>query len=152
MSGSPATLLVASACLFGLGVFALSHRRDAFGAGLAVVLGFDAVACALVGFAGLAPRPVEAAQLQSFAVLVEIIGALFAAAGVSLAALLRRRTGGSDLLELALAGPQSAPRSEREEEPEPTIRVESSAAAPATETPDAVDIDPDPDADLDQES
>ncbi|MGC1908804.1 MAG: CoA transferase [Candidatus Dormiibacterota bacterium] len=108
MSGTPATLLVAAACLVGVGLFALSHRRDALGAVLAVVLGFDAVACALVGFAGLAAHQGSAAQLQSFAVLVEVVGALFAAAGVSMAALLRRRTGGKDLLELALAGPQRA--------------------------------------------
>lgn len=109
MSQTSTTLLVAAACLFGLGLFALSHRRDALGATLAVVLGFDAVACALVGFAGLAPDRVEAAQLQSFAIVVEVLGALFAAAGVALAALLRRRTGGRDLLELALAGPRQAP-------------------------------------------
>jgi NADH:ubiquinone oxidoreductase subunit K len=108
MSGTPATLLVASACLLGTGLFALNHRRDALGAVLAVVLGVDAVACALVGFAGLAAHEAAAAQLQSFAVLVEVVGALFAAAGVSMAALLRRRTGGRDLLELALAGAQRA--------------------------------------------
>jgi NADH:ubiquinone oxidoreductase subunit K len=106
MNQTAVTLLVSAACLFGVGLFAFNHRRDALGAVLAVVLGFDAVACALVGFAGLAANQVEASQLQSFAILVEVVGALFAAAGVSLAALLRRRTGGRDLLELALAGPQ----------------------------------------------
>ncbi|MGC1184218.1 MAG: hypothetical protein WBA31_03580, partial [Candidatus Dormiibacterota bacterium] len=114
-----ATLLVGAACLFAVGLFALNHRRDALGAVLAVILGFDAVACALVGFAGLASTRVEAAQLQSFALLVEILGALFAGAGIALAALLRRRTGGPDLLELALAESPQAPTRELEAEPEP---------------------------------
>jgi NADH:ubiquinone oxidoreductase subunit K len=95
-----ATLLIAAACLFAVGLFALTHRRDAAGAVLALLLGFNAVAAALVGFSKLAPQSAEAAQLQSFALAVEVIAALWAAAGVSMAALLRRRTGGQDLLEL----------------------------------------------------
>ncbi|HVC40070.1 MAG TPA: hypothetical protein VNH20_08920 [Candidatus Dormibacteraeota bacterium] len=103
MSQSALTLLVTAACLLGGAIFALSQRRDAFGASLALVLGFDAVACALVGLSGLARTRVESAQLQAFAVVVLVMGALFAAAGISMATLLRRRTGGSDLLELAPA-------------------------------------------------
>jgi NADH:ubiquinone oxidoreductase subunit K len=99
-----ATLLIAAACLFAVGLFALTHRRDAAGAVLALLLGFNAVAAALVGFSELARQSAEAAQLQSFALVVEVIGALWAAAAVSMAALLRRRTGGQDLLELATVG------------------------------------------------
>jgi NADH:ubiquinone oxidoreductase subunit K len=107
-----ATLLVAAACLFALGLFAVIHRRDAVGAVLALLLGFNAVACALVGFSGIAASSAEAAQLQSFALVVEVTGALWAAAGVSMAALLRRRTGGQDLLEIVMVGPQLTPGAE----------------------------------------
>ncbi|MGA7086851.1 MAG: hypothetical protein WA695_05410 [Candidatus Dormiibacterota bacterium] len=106
MNQTSATLLVAAACLFGVGLFALIHRRDAMGAVLALLLGFNAVASALVGLSGLASRPTEAAQLQSFALVVEVMGALWAAAGISMAALLRRRTGGQDLLDLVTLGPR----------------------------------------------
>jgi NADH:ubiquinone oxidoreductase subunit K len=101
VSETAATLLIAAACLFAVALFALTHRRDAAGAVLALLLGFNAVATALVGFSDLASQSAEAAQLQSFALVVEVVGALWAAAGVSMAALLRRRTGGQDLLELA---------------------------------------------------
>ena len=106
MSETSATLLIAAACLFAVGLFTLVHRRDAVGAVLALLLGFNAVASALVGLSGLASRPSEAAQLQSFALVVEVAGALWAAAGVSMAALLRRRTGGQDLLELVTIRPR----------------------------------------------
>ncbi|HUY55633.1 MAG TPA: CoA transferase [Candidatus Nanopelagicaceae bacterium] len=133
MSGTPATLLVAATCLLGIALFALNHRRDAMGAVLAVVLGFDAVACALVGFAGLAAHQGAAAQLQSFAVLIEVVGALFAAAGVSMAALLRRRTGGKDLLELAMTGPQ----------PAFSHQLGGDLAEPIQDQPGSEDADPD---------
>jgi NADH:ubiquinone oxidoreductase subunit K len=107
MTETAATLLVAAACLFGVGLFALIHRRDAMGAVLAVILGFDASACGLVGFAEVASSRAGSAQLQSFAFLIEVTSALFAAVGISLAAVLRRRTGGPDLLELVLVGPQT---------------------------------------------
>ena len=136
MSETSTTLLVSAACLFGVGLFAVTHRRDALGAVLAVVLGFDAVTCALVGFAGLSANRGEAAQLQSFAILVEVIGVLFAAAGVSMAALLRRRTGGPDLLELVGAGSQPGPGPEpggdqAESVPEDQEAVESEAGEAA---------------------
>ncbi len=138
MSGSGASfpaLLVAAAGLFGVAVFALTHRRDALGAIFAVVLGFDAVACALVGFAGAASTHLEAAQLQSFAILVEVVGALFTAAGVSMAALLRRRTGGRDLLEVAIAGPAPAQGSEPGDDPE-AVRSAPLQAAEVAVVPD----------------
>jgi len=130
MNQTGVTLLIAGACLFGVGLFALLYRRDALGAVLAVVLGFDAVACALVGFAGLAAHQGEAAQLQSFAILVEVIGALFAAAGVSMAALLRRRTGGRDLLELARVGLQPVSGPELGDDPDDPIQEEPIAEGP----------------------
>jgi NADH:ubiquinone oxidoreductase subunit K len=137
-----ATLLVAAACLFAVGLFALTHRRDAVGAVLALVLGFNAVACALVGFSGIAPQTAEAAQLQSFALVVEVTGALFAAAGVSMAALLRRRTGGPDLLELVTVGPRLAAGAEPGgEEPVavPAEPAEEDAGTEDTTTDGAVD-------------
>jgi len=131
-----ATLLVGAVCLFAVGLFALNHRRDGLGAVLAVILGFDAVACALVGFAGLASTRTEAAQLQSFALLVEVLGALFAGAGISLAALLRRRTGGQDLLELALADAPQASARELQSEPElePVLAEEPGVGEGAVDT------------------
>lgn len=137
MSGTAAILLVAAACLFGVGLFALLHRRDALGAVLAVVLGFDAVACALVGFARVSGTPAQAAQLQSSAVLVEITGALCAAAGISLAAVLRRRTGGSDLLELAPVGLRPAEGAEPGEE-EPAGGADPGEEVPAETESSAV--------------
>jgi NADH:ubiquinone oxidoreductase subunit K len=115
-------LLIAAACLFAVGLFALTHRRDAAGAVLALLLGFNAVAAALVGFSRLAPQSAEAAQLQSFALVVEVTGALFAAAGIAMAALLRRRTGGQDLLELVTVGASVEAEVEPGgEEPEPLV-------------------------------
>lgn len=128
MSETSATLLVGAACLFCIGLFVLNHRRDALGAALAVVLGFDGAACALVGLAGASATRAQAAQLQSFALLVEVLGALFAGSAIALAALLRRRTGGSDLLELAVLGPQPAPGGEEEPEAEPEPVLEEPGA------------------------
>lgn len=128
MTETSATLLVAAGCLFAVALFALNHRRDALGAILASVLGFDAVACALVGFAGLAGTRFEAAQLQVFALLVEVLGVLFAAAGISLAALLRRRTGGHDLLELALVSSHLASTTVLEAGPQPEPVLEEPGA------------------------
>lgn len=139
MSQSAVTLLVAAAALFAVGLFALTHRRDALGATLAAVLGFDAVACALVGFADIASTRAEAAQLQSFAVLVQVVGALWVAAGVSMAALLRRRTGGSDLLELAAVARQpqvgAEPGGDEGEPDEPTAEADG-------QPPEATVVDP----------
>jgi len=137
VSGTAAILLVAAACLFGVGLLALLHRRDALGAVLAVVLGFDAVACALVGLARVSTTPAQAAQLQSFAVLVEITGALCAAAGISMAAVLRRRTGGSDLLELTPVGPRPAGGVDPGEE-EPAGGADPGEQAPAEALSSAV--------------
>lgn len=139
MNETSATLLIAAACLFAVGLFALAHRRDAVGAVLALLLGFNAVACALVGFSGIAPQSAEAAQLQSFALVVEVTGALWAAAAVSMAALLRRRTGGQDLLELATTGPGVTAGAEPggdETEPIPAEPrgEEGDAEIPATDT------------------
>ncbi|MGH7643486.1 MAG: CoA transferase [Candidatus Dormibacteria bacterium] len=139
MTGSGATLLVAAAGLFGIALFTLSHRRDALGATLAVVLGFDAVACALVGFAALAAQPAAAAQLQAFAIVVEVVGALFAAAGVSLSALLRRRTGGRDLLDLALAGAAASASPEPMEDHDDLLSEE-----PPESEPDPAEPEPEP--------
>jgi NADH:ubiquinone oxidoreductase subunit K len=132
-----ATLLVAAACLFAVGLFALIHRRDAMGAVLALLLGFNAVATALVGFSGIAYRTSEAAQLQSFALVVEVLGALCAAAGVSMAALLRRRTGGPDVLELVTVGPRlevgAEPGGDEAEPRTPEPAEEEAAEVPVTE-------------------
>lgn len=94
--------------LLGLGAFAWGRRRDALGAGLALLLAFQGVVCALAGFASLAPSPGQAAQLQAYAVLVEVAAVLWLAASAALAAVLRRRQGGSDLLEMAVASPRAA--------------------------------------------
>ncbi|HEY6537721.1 MAG TPA: hypothetical protein VI138_01615, partial [Candidatus Dormibacteraeota bacterium] len=151
MSSTPAVLRVGAASLLAVALFVLSHRRDAFGMILAAILGFDAVACALVGFAGLAPTAAEAAQLQSFSLLVEIVGALFAGSGIGLAALLRRRTGGSDLLEMELAWARPGPGARVELEPEPESAPaegpdadEPGADEPGPEAaePEAVEMDP----------
>jgi NADH:ubiquinone oxidoreductase subunit K len=135
-----ATLLVAAVCLFAVGLFALTHRRDAAGAVLALLLGFNAVATALVGFSGLAHQSAEAAQLQSFALVVEVIGALWAAAGVSMAALLRRRTGGQDLLELVMEGAplltEVEPGGEETGAPVAEVADEEVAEAAVTDTMD----------------
>ena len=125
MNETSATLLIAAACLFAVGLFALTHRRDAAGAVLALLLGFNAVAAALVGFSALAPQSAEAAQLQAFALVVEVIGALWAAAGVAMAALLRRRTGGQDLLELVTVEAALATEAEPGEEETEPLTVES---------------------------
>ena len=130
MNETSATLLMAAACLFAVGLFALIHRRDAVGVVLALLLGFNAVASALVGLSGLAFRSGEAAQLQSFALVVEVTGALWAAAGISMAALLRRRTGGQDLLELVTVGPRLGTGSEPGgEEAEPLASGPAEVAA-----------------------
>lgn len=138
MNETSATLLIAAACLFAVGLFALIHRRDAVGAILALLLGFNAVASALVGFSGIAYRSTEAAQLQSFALVVEVTGALWAAAGVSMAALLRRRTGGQDLLELVTAGPRleagAEPGGDETEPPTPEPAEQEAAEVQATDT------------------
>ncbi len=97
MIQSSGALEILAACLLGVALFTLIHRRDAFGAILAGALGFAAVSTSLVGFAGVAPTRDGAAQLQAFAVVAEVVGVLTVAVGVSLAAVLRRRTG-SDLL------------------------------------------------------
>ncbi|MFZ0167841.1 MAG: hypothetical protein WAL64_00275 [Candidatus Dormiibacterota bacterium] len=143
MNQTSATLLVAAACLFGVGLFALIHRRDGVGAVLALLLGFNAVASALVGLSGLASRPTEAAQLQSFALVVEVMGALWAAAGISMAALLRRRTGGQDLLELVILGPRMETGTEPGgDEAEPPTRVPPEEEAVEGQVADtAVDAD-----------
>ena len=107
MNQTSATLLVAAACLFGVGLFALIHRRDAMGAVLGSLCSdLNAVAMHWSVYPDSPPRPTEAAQLQSFALVVEVMGALWAAAGISMAALLRRRTGGQDLLDLVTLGPR----------------------------------------------
>lgn len=138
MNETSATLLTAAACLFAVGLFALIHRRDAVGAVLALLLGFNAVASALVGFSGIAYRSAEAAQLQSFALVVEVTGALCAAAGVSMAALLRRRTGGQDLLELLTLGPQleagAEPGGDETQPPPAEPAQEEAAEVPGTDT------------------
>ncbi|MGH7691964.1 MAG: hypothetical protein ACREOA_04575 [Candidatus Dormibacteria bacterium] len=141
MTQTATVLLVAAACLFGVALFALSHRRDALGSVLAVLLGFDAVACALVGFAGLAGSRVEAAQLQAFAVVAELAGVAFAAAGIALASLLRRRARGRDRLEPALAGPQvpAQPEPDLAGEPEhPAIEADAALTAVPDAEPDSL--------------
>ncbi|MHB1639873.1 MAG: hypothetical protein ACYCUD_08555 [Candidatus Dormibacteria bacterium] len=97
MSGTSAALLVTAACLLGLATFALLHRQDAFGALIALLIGFNGVAAGLVGFAASAPTPAAAAQLQAYALLTEVLGVLCAGVGSALATVLRRRSG-SDLM------------------------------------------------------
>jgi NADH:ubiquinone oxidoreductase subunit K len=152
MTETAATLLVAAACLFGVGLFALIHRRDAMGAVLAVILGFDACACGLVGFAGVASSRAGAAQLQAFALVVEVTGALFAAAGVSLAAVLRRRTGGADLLELALLAPPAGADDRPGQEDAATAREEAEAGPQMLAAVEPEEPQTDPDLDSDEEA
>ncbi|HUY54758.1 MAG TPA: hypothetical protein VMV23_06335 [Candidatus Nanopelagicaceae bacterium] len=107
MTQTSAVLLGLAACLAGVAVFALIHRRDAMGALAALVLFFSAVVVALVGFSASA-RPAGAAQLQAFAILVELLGSLFVGVGIALTAVLWRRTG-SDLLAEVLARAAAVP-------------------------------------------
>jgi NADH:ubiquinone oxidoreductase subunit K len=100
-----ATLLVLAACLLGVAVFALIHRRDAFGAVAAVIIGISATVTVLVAFSVSDRSLAGAAQLQAFAVLVEVIGVLCAAVGASLGVVLWRRTGADLVVELVAARP-----------------------------------------------
>ncbi len=100
MSQNSAVLLGLAACLAGVAVFALIHRRDAMGALAALVMFFAAVVVALVGFSASAGQA-GAAQLQAFAILVELLGSLFVVVGVALTAVLWRRQGSDLLAELA---------------------------------------------------
>jgi len=101
MSQNSAVLLGLAACLVGVATFALVHRRDALGGLAAMVMLFTAAAVALVGFSASAD-PAGAAQLQAFAVLVELLALLFVGVGAALAVVLWRRTG-ADLLSLVVA-------------------------------------------------
>jgi uncharacterized membrane protein YccC len=104
VSGTAAALLVTASCLLGLATFTLLHRRDAFGAVAALLVGFSGVAAGLVGFAAAAPNPAAAAQLQAYAVVSEVLGVLCAGVGSALAAVLWRRSR-SDLLTEPVASP-----------------------------------------------
>lgn len=103
MTQSAATLLVIAAGLLGVAVLALSYRRDALGAIVAGVLGFDAVISALLGFAGARATALEAAQLEAFAILVELLAAAAVAAAAAMAVVLRRRSGDTVLERPELA-------------------------------------------------
>ena len=105
MTQDTATLLVLAACLLGVAVFALIHRRDAFGAVAAVIIGISATVTVLVAFSVSDRSLAGAAQLQAFAVLVEVIGVLCAAVGASLGVVLWRRTGADLVVELVAARP-----------------------------------------------
>ena len=105
MTQDSATLLVLAACLLGVAVFALIHRRDAFGAVAAVIIGISATVTVLVAFSVSDRSLAGAAQLQAFAVLVEVIGVLCAAVGASLGVVLWRRTGADLVVELVAARP-----------------------------------------------
>ncbi len=133
MSGSGPVLLVLGACLLAIALFTLLHRRDAFGAILALVLAFDACAAACLGFATGRATSVEAAQLEAFALVAEVIGAAAVAAGASLATVLRRRVGPELLLEAPGRG--AAPAVEavgesREEAEEPDLGGTADEPAP----------------------
>ncbi|MGH7639953.1 MAG: hypothetical protein ACREOL_03435 [Candidatus Dormibacteria bacterium] len=148
MSQIGATLLVSSTALFGLAVFAWLHRRDALGAALALALGFDAAAAALVGFAELVQTASRAAQLQAFAVVVELLGVLFVAGAAALAQLLRRRGHSGDLLELwSLPAAATVVAAPAESEPAEVGAVDAGAAELEDErepgpTPEAASEDP----------
>jgi NADH:ubiquinone oxidoreductase subunit K len=105
VSQDTATLLALAACLLGVALFALVHRRDAFGAVSAVIIGFSAAVTALVALSVSDRSLAGAAQLQAFAVLVEVIGALCAAVGASLGVVLWRRTGADLVVEAVVARP-----------------------------------------------
>jgi NADH:ubiquinone oxidoreductase subunit K len=105
-----ATLLVLAACLLGVAVFALVHRRDAFGAVSAVIIGFSAAVTALVAFSVSDRSLAGAAQLQAFAVLMEVIGVLCAAVGTALGVVLWRRTGADLVVEVVAARPTRSMR------------------------------------------
>jgi NADH:ubiquinone oxidoreductase subunit K len=124
-----ATLLVLAACLLGVAVFALVHRRDAFGAVCAVIIGFSAAVTALVAFSISERSLGGAAQLQAFAVLVELIGALCAAVGAALGLVLWRRTGADLVVEPVAARPARPVREPAELEG----RTEEGSGAPEEE-------------------
>lgn len=105
MSGTSAALLVTAACLLGVATFTVLHRRDAFGAVAALLVGFSGVATGLVGFAAAAPSSAAAAQLQAYAVASEVLGVLCAGVGSALAMVLWRRSG-SDLLTVPTPRPE----------------------------------------------
>lgn len=108
MTQDTATLLVLAACLLGVALFALIHRRDAFGAVSAVIIGTSATVTVLVAFSVSDRSLAGAAQLQDFAVLVEVIGALCAAVGASLGVVLWRRTGADLVVEVVAARPRAS--------------------------------------------
>ncbi|MGA9774648.1 MAG: hypothetical protein WBU92_01875, partial [Candidatus Dormiibacterota bacterium] len=91
-----------------------------------VLMLLTAAGCALAAFAATAPTSSDAAQLQAFALIVELLAPSLVVAAVGVALVLRRRSG-SDLLSLVTArpgGPAAAARpspasdpSEPEDEP-----------------------------------
>lgn len=124
MNGGAAVLLVTAAGLGGVAAATVVHRRDALGAIGAVMMLLGAVSLALVGFATAAGRPSDSAQLQAFAMVVELVAVAAALAGVGAALVLRRRSG-SDLLS-----PSAAPVPEAAEQRQGGTAAAADAAAP----------------------
>ncbi|MDA8331492.1 MAG: hypothetical protein M0027_09885 [Candidatus Dormibacteraeota bacterium] len=119
MSATSAILLLSAAAIFAVAAFAAIHRRDAFGANLGILMGFSAVAESLVAFSASAATPGAAAQLQAYALVVEVLGVLLAGVGSSLAVVLWRRANSDHVFEVRVAA-QAAPG----ERPEPPYAEE----------------------------
>ncbi|MHB1527143.1 MAG: hypothetical protein ACYCZN_12860 [Candidatus Dormibacteria bacterium] len=153
MSQNSGSLLLLAACLLGVGIFATVHRRDAFGALAGLAMVFSAVVVALVGFAASA-GPAGAAQLQAFAVLVELMATLFIGVGVALTAVVWRRTGADLLSQLAVPAPLAS------EPPDGEIAAEVNREAGATDgwneagdgDQDGTDLEPDQPVNADEEA
>ncbi|MHB1575330.1 MAG: hypothetical protein ACYCX9_02285 [Candidatus Dormibacteria bacterium] len=151
MSGTSAALLLTACCLLGLAMFTLLHRRDAFGAVAALLVGASGVATGLVGFSTSAPTPVGAAQLQAYALVTEVLGVLCAGVGSALAMVLWRRSR-SDLLEEPLARSGAgvdvpAPGSDRAELDAAGDEADSSAEPVSEESGADSEVDPAGEAD-----
>lgn len=148
-------LLVTGAALAAVGAATVAHRRDQMGLASGSAVLVAAVTVALVGFSAAAPSRSGGAQLQAFAVIVELLGALMVFAMAALGVVLRRRTA-SDLVALAqtsagregpLAGAGPEPQADSapgasdsgSDEPsgEPTGEPEEPQGAEPAEGPDA---------------
>lgn len=148
MSDGP-VLLVTAAALAAVGTATVAHRRDQLGVASGSAVLVAALTVTLVGFSATVSTRSGAAQLQAFAVIVELLGALFVFALAALGIVLRRRTG-SDLVVLArsatmMGAPEAAPRTAGREasESDPSL---ATADAQSAETEESSELDEPEDA------
>ncbi len=133
MSGTSVILLLSAAAIFGVAVFAAIHRRDALGVSLGILIGFSAVAESLVAFSDSAATPGAAAQMQAYALVVEVLAVVVAGVGSSLAVVLWRRANSDGVFEVREApsgSPAGAPESPRVENPAPGSDQDQNASEP----------------------